>query len=188
MAEDDNQELKLESKPSSGKNPLLTILLLLNTFIMGAVGYFQYQAHLKVANAETIPSVEDKAPHSDFDNRDRWTPGFTHDLGVMTANLAPGDGPRRFLTLAMVLDFETKSGVTPEEKAAQAQRMQAEVEARNPQLKDSVIRILNTKRAEDLLTAEGKNYLKQEFLGAINPLMSQDTKVRDIYYTQFRVQ
>jgi flagellar protein FliL len=187
MADDENEQLKLESKPSGSKNPLLTVLLLLNTIIMGAVGYFQYQSHQKVAQAETIPTVENTT-HSDFDSRDRWTPGFTHDLGVMTANLAPGDGPRRFLTIAMVLDFETRSGVTEQEKSAQAQRMQAEVEARNPQLKDTVIRVLNTKRAEDLLTAEGKNYLKQEFLGAINPLMSQDTKIRDIYYTQFRVQ
>jgi flagellar protein FliL len=186
MADDENEELKLQTKPSGGKNPLLTILLLLNTIIMGAVAYFQYQSHQKVVHAEAIPSVENSV-HSDFDDRARWTPGFTHDLGVMTANLAPGDGPRRFLTIAMVLDFETRSGVSPEEKAAQTQRMQAEVEARNPQLKDSVIRILNTKRAEDLLTADGKNYLKQEFLGAINPIMSQDTKVRDIYYTQFQV-
>ena len=50
MAEDTEQ---MEVQPpanetSSGKSPLLTLLVLLNTVMMGGIGYFQFQSFEKI--------------------------------------------------------------------------------------------------------------------------------------------
>jgi flagellar FliL protein len=66
-------------------------------------------------------------------------------LDSFTVNLAQGEGPRRYVRLDAVLKMSDDA------KAP-------EFEARKPQIRDTIISILNTKRADDLLKKEGKGY------------------------------
>jgi flagellar protein FliL len=180
----DNEELKLEERPASGKNPLLTVLLLLNTILMGGVAYFQYQAHLKLSSSQSIQDVvraHQSVPNAeDFEDLDgEAIAAPTGDLMVplgdqITANLAQGDGPRRFARVNLVLHFE--QGYSGEE-----------VTARMPQIRDTIISTLNTKRPEDILATEGKAYLKEEMRTSINTFLRR-AHLKDIYYTEFTVQ
>ena len=62
----------------------------------------------------------------------------------------------------------------------------SEVEARKPQIRDTIISILNSKRPEDILKRDGKLYLKQEIKSAVNAFLV-DGKVEDIFYVGFQI-
>ena len=94
-------------------------------------------------------------------------------LDPFTVNLAQGDGPRRFVRLNAVLKMDDKS-------------KSEEFEARKPQIRDTIIGILNSKRPEDLLKREGKTYLKEEIKTAINSYLI-DGRVVDIFYIGFQI-
>jgi flagellar FliL protein len=91
----------------------------------------------------------------------------------IVANLAQTDGPKRFLRLGAVLKFSRDSS-------------EEEFKSRKPQIRDIFIRIINSKRAEDLLRVEGKEYLKEQLKASINGFLV-DGKVIDIYYVNFQV-
>lgn len=54
-------------------------------------------------------------------------------------------------------------------------------------LRDRVLTLLTSKRLEDIATAEGKEHLRDEIRGRVEPLLSGG-KVREVYYTEFLVQ
>ncbi|MFN8369087.1 MAG: flagellar basal body-associated FliL family protein [Bacteriovoracaceae bacterium] len=167
---------------TSEKKPLVTILLILNTLIILGIGFMQFQAHKKIASQ---PSIEDvvkaEMEHAkvgdikkDENEVKEKNDGTNIQMDPFTANLAQSDGPRRFIRMNIVLKFN---------KEAQP----AEIEARKPQMRDTIINILNTKKADDLLKKEGKYYLKEEIKGAINSYMI-DGQVIDMYYVSFQIQ
>ena len=99
--------------------------------------------------------------------------GILFPLDGFTANLAQGDGPRRFLRLQAVLKFSKSSN-------------EQEFKSRKPQIRDAIISTLNTKRPEDLLKLEGKNFLKEEIKAAINSFLV-DGHVIDVFYVGFQI-
>ncbi|OUR98643.1 hypothetical protein A9Q84_04295 [Halobacteriovorax marinus] len=167
--------------PGGGKNPLLTVVMVLQLGLMGTIAYFQYMNHQKLAATETIMDVvkkdiEQKASGVDESSETgeaREEDGILFPLDNFTANLAQGDGPRRFVRLNAVLKFNKDSS-------------EEEFKARKPQVRDTIISILNSKRAEDLLKIEGKNYLKEEIKAAINSFLV-DGKVIDVFYVSFQI-
>jgi len=54
-------------------------------------------------------------------------------------------------------------------------------------VRDELIGILSTKRAEDLQTSQGKENLKKEIKNSINELLRHED-VKNVYFTQFVVQ
>ena len=168
-----------EGGKSSGGNPLLTLLVLVNTVMMGAVAWFQYQSHLKEASKPTLQDIVkaemQKAEEGSEDEagEPREEDGILFPLETFTANLAQGDGPRRFLRLNAVLKFSKTSS-------------EEEFKARKPQIRDAIIRTLNAKRPEELLRVEGKNYLKEEIKAAINAFMV-DGHVIDGFYVGVQI-
>jgi flagellar FliL protein len=61
-----------------------------------------------------------------------------------------------------------------------------EVEGRKPQIRDTIIGILNSKRPEDILKRDGKIYLKEQIKSAINAYLI-DGSVVDIFYVGFQI-
>ncbi len=60
---------------------------------------------------------------------------------------------------------------------------------RESQMKDVIIRILSSKRADDLLTAEGKERLKDELLEGINEAVGlEEPPVVGVFFTEFIIQ
>jgi flagellar protein FliL len=175
------EEFKKPGKGSSNSNPLLTIVMLINLLFMGAIGFFQYQTHLKLSKQENITDVvrqqvkqeitEVKEAKNTGEARDQ--DGILFPLEGFTANLAQSDGPRRFLRLQAVLKFSKDS-------------REEEFKARKPQIRDSIISILNSKRPDDLLKPEGKDYLKEEIKAAINAFLV-DGSVNDVFYVGFQI-
>ncbi len=166
---------------SGGKNPLLTIVLILNIVMMGAIAFFQFETHKKLT---TQPSMQDivkaemkKAAGEDDQKSEtgeaKEQSGKLFPLDGFTANLAQGDGPRRFIRLNAVLKLSSEA-------------KEEEYKARKPQIRDAIISILNAKRPQDLLKVQGKEYLKEEIKSSINTFLVEG-KVLDVYYVGFQI-
>ena len=167
----------------SSKNPLLTLLMVVNIVAMGVVAYFQWRFMdmeskrpdltqlLKEKDTQAVPVDGEAAGEqktAEIVKKENLLP-----LDSFTVNLAQGEGPRRYVRLDAVLKMSDDA------KAP-------EFEARKPQIRDTIISILNTKRADDLLKKEGKSFLKEEIKASINSFLV-DGRVEDIYYISFQI-
>ncbi|MBY0518018.1 MAG: flagellar basal body-associated FliL family protein [Bacteriovoracaceae bacterium] len=181
MAENTETAPAASSSAPSAKNPLVTILLVLNMAAMGTIAFFQYRfmqmekdrpdltALLKEKDAKPVEGeAEGEQKTVEVVKKENLLP-----LEMFTVNLSQGDGPRRYARMEAVLKMSDDA------KAA-------EFEARKPQIRDTIISILNTKRPEDLLKKEGKQFLKEEIKAAINAFLV-DGKVDDVYYIGFQI-
>jgi flagellar FliL protein len=181
MAEDKKDEkAPVEAPQASGKNPIVTVLLLVNAIALGVVAFMQYkfmemeskrpdltQLLKESQEAASAEAVAEQKPVEAVKKENLVS------LDGFTINLAQGDGPRRFVRLNAVLKMSDESKMD-------------EVEARKPQIRDTIISILNAKRPEDLLKKEGKAYLKEEIKAAINAYMI-DGKIVDVFYIGFQI-
>lgn len=188
MAEDEKTEDSAVGAPakssgaaeSSQKSPFVTFILLLNMIALATVAYFQYTFMQAEANKPSLRQLVKEEMSGDVSeeasdeqaeiNRPK---GIVMPLEGFTVNLAKGDGPRRFVRLKAVLKFSESS-------------KEAEFTARKPQIRDTIISILNSKRPEDLLKREGKEFLKEEIKSAINSFLI-DGEVIDVFYVGFQI-
>lgn len=185
MMAEANEQMEVQppaNKVSSGKNPLLTILVLLNTIMMGAIGYFQFQSHEKmkatpdirdVVKAEMQKATGEDGAAVEGTGQAQVDDGILFPLDGFTANLAQGDGARRFARINLVLKFSKSSN-------------EEEFKRRKAQIRDSIITILNSKRPEDLLNVQGKGFLKEELKSSINSFLV-DGSVIDVFYVSFQI-
>lgn len=184
------ENVSTEAQASGSKNPLLIILVLINTIAVGAIGFFQYKSSQKVnAMTETSSLLQQQlagaggAGHGEEGGGGHGgaagaessakLEGMMYPLEPFTANLAQGDGPKRYIRVSMVLKFTNDT-------------KKEEVDARKPQISDVIISMLNAKKPEDLLKKEGKEYLKEEIKNAVNSFLI-DGHLEDIFYVGFQI-
>lgn len=178
-AESTEQQPESSAKTASQKNPLVTILLILNMLGLGTVAYFQYKfmdmeskrvdMNSLAAQGSLNPGLDDEAaPTEDL------APENLVELASFTVNLAQGDGPRRYVRLNTVLKLDMKSELS-------------EIEARKPQIRDTIISLLNSKRPKDILKKDGKLFLKEQIKSSINSFLI-DAKVVDVFFNGFQIQ
>lgn len=196
MAEEKKEQEESKDAAPSGKNPLLVILVLVNTLAIAGVGFFQFKNHQKLNSMPTVADImkqqeaggEHGAPADGGGHGEKKaegghggaaaaeevkTDGLLYPLDPFTANLSQSTGPQRFIRIGLVLKFskETKK---------------EEVDTRKPQINDTVISMLNSKKPEELLKKEGKDFLREEIKTTINNFMT-DGQVVDIYYVNFQI-
>ena len=174
-----NEEVKplaSEDSQAVSRSPLVLILLGLNLIILGGLAFMQFQLFEKMSKEEKVTDIVKSEMEK---NAIKVSKALKRDDGVLvpletfTANLAQGDGARRFVRLDAVLKFDRKHS-------------RKEFDARKPQIRDTIISILNSKRPVDLLEKEGKEFLKEEIKTSINNFMI-DGNVIDIYYVGFQI-
>ncbi|MEX0798262.1 MAG: flagellar basal body-associated FliL family protein [Bacteriovoracaceae bacterium] len=183
MAEEEKQnagQADAEGPAKSQKSPLVALLLVINTVGLAVVAFFQYQFMQMEAKRPDLNELLKQASGSNNNElivEDRPIETISSEslvnLETFTVNLAQGDGPRRYVRLNAVLKLDEGSEI-------------AEVEARKPQIRDTIIGILNSKRPEDILKRDGKLYLKEQIKSAINSFLI-DGKVVDIFYVGFQI-
>ncbi|MFN3535597.1 MAG: flagellar basal body-associated protein FliL, partial [Desulfatiglandales bacterium] len=94
-------------------------------------------------------------------------------LDTFIVNLADQDSSRY---LRITLELELMDEVTLQE-----------IEKRMAPVRDAVLSILPTKKVQDIVTAEGKQVLKNQLMEAINKNLAKG-KVTNIFYTEFVIQ
>ena len=186
MSEEKIEKESSEAAPS-GKNPLLAILVIVNTLAVGGVGFFQFKSWKKLNSTTTAADVmaqglegggEHGAKAEGAHGAKAEGEGAKSDedsfvIPSFSANLAQGEGPRRFIRISLTLKYSKETKKT-------------ELEERKAQISDTIISMLNAKRPEDLLTKDGKDYLKEELKLSINSFLV-DGKITDVYYTAFQI-
>jgi flagellar FliL protein len=184
MAEEENEVQEVDvgnsPAPSSQKNPFVALLLVLNLVAMGTIAFFQYKfMEMEAKRPDLATLLKESQAGADAEIAEEEQPKeeiskeSLFELETFTVNLAQGDGPRRYVRLNTVLKLSEDTEFS-------------EVEARKPQIRDTIINILNSKRPEDLLRREGKFNLKQEIKSAINSFLI-DGKVTDVFYVGFQI-
>ena len=99
--------------------------------------------------------------------------GPIYSLETFIVNLADKGGNRY---LRVTMDFELGNA-----------ELQGEVDKRLPQIRDSILMILPSKRFDDISSVEGKTALRDEILEKVNSLLTLG-KISNIYFKEFVVQ
>ncbi len=94
-------------------------------------------------------------------------PPFSLNLGNALEN--------RYIRIEIQLEYPRKN-----------KKLEAEIKARQPQLRDAVIGIIQRKTREFLLSPDGKEALRREILKRINQYMS--TPITNVYITDFLIE
>jgi flagellar protein FliL len=140
------------------KKPILLIATVLLS-LLGAIGFWMYSSRAKTAEAasETKPLI------------------MVH-LDPFVVNLAD-TGEKSYLRVGIDLGVELAGREKKSESTSES----------TPVIRDTIISVLSTRHGDELLTAEGKQKLKDDLIASLKarPVTSN---VREIYFNEFLVQ
>jgi flagellar FliL protein len=176
MAEEEKQaeEESGGGKKKGGKLKLIIIILLV-VIILGVLGGAAYMMFLKPKPEETeqmAAGAKKKVPKKEVKVGNEI--GMLYPLETFIVNMADSGGTRYLkVTLQLELD-DTKKLVESMDK-------------RKPQLRDSILTVLASKRYEEVSSAQGKLILKQEVIRRVNSLLTEGSIV-NVYFTEFVAQ
>ena len=155
------------------KKKMIIIIAVISLFLMGSVGAGFYVIWTKLSgitppaeaagNAEAQKAEAEKPPQI----------GPMLDLNTFIVNLAD-EGVQRFL----------KTSISVEMSAAEALE---EATTRMPQIKDYIVTLLPTKKSAELLSAEGKQVLRNQLTEGLNRFLTKG-KINALYFTDFVIQ
>ncbi len=135
-----------------GSSKLMMGLLGLNMIVMVAVAAVLFLCQKKAAKEQTIDQLATEnapawaaAPEAAPTADAAATQARFFSVGDFTANLA---GPASSSYVKVTVNFEISQDADEEE-----------MKQRKPQFRDKVISLLNSKKAVDLQSADGRNYL-----------------------------
>lgn len=121
----------------------------------------------------SIQSTANASTNSDPGNHPEQPLGPICPLETFIVNLADKGG-NRYLRVTMDLEL-----ANPE--------LQSEITKRMPQIRDSILMILPSKRFDDISSVEGKTELRDEILEKLNSLLTMG-KITNIFFKEFVVQ
>jgi flagellar FliL protein len=147
---------------------LIGVLMVLMLGLGG--GLFMMWSKLSALNTQGIANAGDK-PVQEGSLEHPLGPIFQLDTFIV--NLADKGG-NRYLRVTMDLELGNAE-------------LESEINKRLPQVRDSILMILPTKRFEDISTVQGKTALRDEMLATINGYLAQG-KITNIYFKEFVVQ
>lgn len=199
MAEDAkaaNAGAAATSGGSGGK--IVTILTIVNLVACIGIGAVLFISHKKQNAAPKVGDIQASADgeHGETKKDEHGAPAASGDshgsggknagdkkaandsrtipLEQFTVNLAtPGGTAQKFVRVNIALEMG-------------ADEVEKEVQAKMPQVRNAIIDLFNSKRPNDLVSAEQREYLKEEIRNALNSFMTNG-KVKGVYFTNFAV-
>ena len=147
---------------------LISVLMVLMIGLGG--GLYMMWNKLSVLNAQTMANAGNNPDQ--VENIDHPL-GPIFSLDTFIVNLADKGG-NRYLRVTMDLELGN-----PE--------VESEINKRLPQVRDSILMILPTKRFEDISTVQGKVTLRDQIMETINGFLAQG-KITNIFFKEFVVQ
>ena len=162
-----------EEKPKKSKKLIIIIAVIVLVLIIGGVGaFFALKAPKGGEGAAEGAAQEEEAKTEE---------GAAEGHGEVEANLFPLE---TFIVNLQVKGSFLKVDIQLEFAAAEEMKS-AEKEV--PRLRDTIIQILSSKTAAEILTSDGKEKLKDELRQSINGLLGEE-KVVEVYFTEFIIQ
>jgi flagellar FliL protein len=180
MAEEKQEEVATKK---SG-NPMMIVLVVLIVILMAAIGGIGYILYSKgffdeqAAGEKKVEEVQEKTDEKNPENA-----SFVSEIKDLVLNVTTSKGREKL----MKLSFAIKSTEPT---------IDALVTANKPEIIDIVIHQVSSRNSEELLTAAGKDLLKEELLSEVNAILNEavpedpemkleKNMVKDIYFTTF---
>lgn len=161
---------------------LLIIIIAIGVLLLGAMGATLFLVYQKLGAAgekegeEVKQAIEEEAKEEKDKKKGKEgkaVPKPLLRLDTFIVNLADQDASRY---LRITLELELMDEVTLQE-----------IEKRMAPVRDAILGILPTKKAQEIISAEGKQALKNQLMEAINKVLTKG-KITNIYYTEFVIQ
>jgi flagellar protein FliL len=160
---------------SGGKPILLYALVILNMLVVAGVGAMVYLGKQKeLAEAKTIDkvvagAVEDAASAKAEEDKDDFI-GKMIPMETFLVNLS-GTRGNKVLKVNMELEVE-------------GAKITEEIDKRKPQIRDIIIILLSSKTYNQLSSAEGKEFLREEIRDTVNSFLTKG-KIKRVHFTEF---
>lgn len=186
MAEEKEAPAEEAAPKPKSKKKLIIIIVAAVLVVGGGAGFFLMKGGKKPEAAEEEPTETKK--HYE-----------TVDIGTFTVNLSMNSS---FLKVKVLLEYDpeilAKAGEHSEGgggayggggEGEKDKGLPGVLGQREPMIRDAIIRVLSSKRAEDVLTQEGKDQLKEEMMEAINEATGlEEGPIVNVYFIEFIVQ
>ncbi len=192
-------DAKAETSESGGggSSKLVVIITLVNFLVLLAIGAVVFISFKKENSKPAVTDIQlegedghggeaaghgEKADahgggHGDKKKEDKKKDadaGKWIALDQFTVNLnTPGGTQQKFARVAISVEVENEE-------------VEHEVQAKMPQVRNSIIDLFNSKRPSDLATAEGRDFLREEIRTALKSFITSG-KVKGVYFTNFAV-
>ena len=153
----------------SNKIVLVVVAVLFIVMIGLTGGLFMIWTKLNASEAQAQNTAATDAQGQQI----QQSPGIIFPMDTFIVNLAD-EGGKRYLRITM--DLELTQGTVADD-----------LKKRLPQIRDSILMVLPSKRFEDIRTVEGKTSLRSEIIASLNGLFGKKS-VSNIYFTEFVVQ
>lgn len=194
MAAEEANETAEESsapEPSGGGSKLVLILTVLNLVISLGVAGVVFIAFKKEANQPKVTDIVANEPRAESKKEGDAQGGgegtaakpvsasdlakvFKVELAMFTVNLqSPGSANPRFARVNVTVEVSSED-------------TEKEVNQKMPQVRNTVIDLINSKTPADVKEIEGKNHLKEQIQKALNAFLVTG-KVKGVYFTSFVV-
>lgn len=174
MAEKKEEESKVEAK-GGGKKKLIIIIVVVLILVGGGVGAFFALGKSGAEEGEegAVEGEEHGEGEEGAEGEDGHAeaPPAVLPLDTFIVNLQVKGS---FLKTTIQLEF-----VEPE--------LPPTIEHETPKIRDAIIRLLSSKSSADILSAEGKEKLREELRQEINSALKSED-VGGVYFTEFIIQ
>jgi len=181
MAEEKKKEDKKEEKDKGNfKNDILIILLVsLNLLTMlGAAGIIFYtyinqprkEGIVDVVTSENRVQEVMGSSEIDYEDDGELVMGPTFPLERFIVNLSDKGGIRY---LNVLIDLELNN-----------EDLTDEIEKRLPQIRDTILVLLSSKKFKQISDIDGKRRLRDEIIQTINSLLTTG-RIKNVYFTNF---
>lgn len=186
MAEKQEQEEKKEGEAPKKGGKKLIIIIAAAVLVLGGAGAFFMMGS---APEEEQPMEEIEEAHDEAHTE-------AIEIGTFLVNLSEN---ATFLKATVVMEVnshllhnEPKGGSGGGGHGGGEEgesKLPGILGAKEASIKDRIIKILSSKRAQQLLDADGKEELKEELVDAINQLVELDEElVSNVFFTNFIIQ
>ena len=152
----------------SNKVVIILVAFLFVVMLGLTAGLFMIWTKLSTANAAATEVTGEDNPQVGIESL-----GPIFPLETFIVNLAD-EGGKRYLRITMNLELTQE-------------KFTDQIQQRLPQVRDSILMILPTKRFDDIRTVEGKTLLRNEITAKLNSFIGLDS-VANIYFTEFVIQ
>lgn len=152
------------------------IIVIVAVLVMGMMGAGFYVIWNKVSSFKPEAKQESEKVAEEKEGKKKADEGMIgpiYSLDTFVVNL--GDkGGKRYLRVTMDLELSNKE-------------LMEEIKKRHPQITDTILMVLPTKRCEDIQSVEGKIALRDEMISKINSFLKAGS-VTNIYFKEFVIQ
>ncbi len=169
----EEEVIKLEKKPKKGKKGLMIAVVVLFVMLLLFLGVVWFAMRTGLLG-DLMSGLGERRTAPQSQSETEKAPEFMFEMPEILVNLDDG-GPRsRFLSVKFYIGYDNA-------------RLEPKLEQRTPEIRDQVLKVLWHVSSENILTAEGKERLRDDLHKTIADLFYED-EIRGIYFWHVMVQ